>query len=249
MKGLVLPAQRPWCPAVVPKTAISGVALLAIAAGAPAPADPSPPASAVRQVAEFPDDEVPIDTWMKRYGWKVQRGDAARFRVGEARLAMVSDDDTVAIGTQQGFPVRPQEWPIVRFDVQVTALPEGAGLSQTGTDDAAFRLFVAFDRDRGIVSPPHTIAYTWSNDLAPGSVVQSEHFENVRYLVIGRGLTRPGEWVAVERELAADYRKVFPEAEGGVPALSGVLLKCDSNNTGTKAASAVRSIEFAGASR
>ena len=48
----------------------------------------------------------------------------------------------------------------------------------------------------------------------------------------------------VERDLAADYRKAFPEVKQPVPPLTGILLKCDSNNTGTAGRSVVACVEL-----
>ncbi|MCA8958178.1 MAG: DUF3047 domain-containing protein [Planctomycetes bacterium] len=46
--------------------------------------------------------------------------------------------------------------------------------------------------------------------------------------------------------MAADYRQAFPRDKRGVPRLTGVLLKCDTNNTETRAEAWVRSVELVG---
>ena len=85
--------------------------------------------------------------------------------------------------------------------------------------------------------------------MKPGRVIQSAHFDNLRYLSIGQGAPKQEKdgrpkWITIERDLAADYRKVFPAAKKPVPAITGILLKCDSNNTGTAAAAEVARVEL-----
>ncbi len=60
---------------------------------------------------------------------------------------------------------------------------------------------------------------------------------------IGKGTPEGKGWVTVERNLAEDYKKVFKEEP--VPALRGIMVKCDSNNTGTSAEAWLSSIKLA----
>jgi len=204
----------------------------------------------VRRLLVLPPKPANIRDWMKAHGWETQRGNPDHFRVDAKRLYMVSRDDSVAIGLRRGFPFDPVRWPRIRVTFRVLRLPARTDLTRKSGDDAAFRLFVAFDRDKGWFHPPHTIAYAWTGDVEPGRVIQSAHFDNVRYLSIGRGAPKPEKdgqpkWITIERDLAADYRKVFPAAKKPVPAITGILLKCDSNNTGTAAAAEVAGVELA----
>jgi hypothetical protein len=186
---------------------------------------------------------------MKANGWETQRGNPRRFQVDAKRLSMVSRDDSVAIGLRRGFPFVVRKWPRIRFTFRVRRQPAGTDLTKKSGDDAAFRLYVAFDRDKGWFRPPHTIAYAWTGNVNPGRVIQSAHFDNLRYLSIGEGAPTKDEtgqpkWITIERDLAADYKKVFPEVRRPVPAITGILLKCDSNNTGTSAAAEVAKVEL-----
>ena len=158
---------------------------------------------------------------------------------------MVSRNDSVAIGNKDDFPIDVRQWPRLRFRFRVGELPKNTDLRKKATDDAAFRIFIAFDRGKGLFGPPHTIGYAWTRSHEPGQVITSGHFKNMRYVSIGKGMpAKPGEWITIERDLATDYRLVFPEAKGGVPALAGVLLKCDSNHTRSSASSEVAFVEL-----
>jgi hypothetical protein len=208
-----------------------------------------PPVSATdektRVLVRFPEQASEIKTWMKENGWETQRGNPSRFRVGGGQLLMVSQKDSVAVGLRGGFPIKTADWSRLRFRFRVSKLPRGTDLTKKAADDAAFRLFIAFDRDKGLLRPPHTIAYAWTENVEAGKVIKSEHFKNLRYISLGKGLPAdPNQWITVERDLVADYRRVFPEADSSVPDLSGLLLKCDSNHTGTDAQSSVAFVEL-----
>ncbi len=221
------------------------LAMLAVAGSACAQDAPKP---RVWNFLHLPRADTPIAHWMKTHGWETQRGDPRRFRVGPAGLAMVSRDDSVAIGLRRGFPIDPNTWSRLQVRVRIDRLPTGTALARKSGDDAAFRLYVAFNRDDGWFHPPHTIAYAWTESLARERIVQSAHFDQLRYLSVGKGIPRDDNgvprWITIERDVIADYRRVFPEADRRVPAIVGLLLKCDTNNTHGRAASTVAFVRF-----
>lgn len=206
------------------------------------------PAVKVRPLADFPEARTEIGKWMKLHGWKSQRNSPRRWELGDGRLHLVSDDDSVLIGTEAGLPLDPANWPRLRFRLRVDRVPIGTDLSEKSGDDAAFRLYVAFDEGGSWLSPPDTIAYTWSEDLEPGTLVHSPHYTRLHYLSIGKGVTTsvtdgsaadpdgadPDGWVTIERDLLVDYRRVFGE-RAEVPDVVGIMLKCDSNDSATAA--------------
>jgi len=203
----------------------------------------------VRPLLVLPKEAVNIKNWMKVHGWKTQRGNPRHFRVESNRLCMMSSGDSVAIGLDRGFPLQPGKWPRIRFRILIESIPTGTDFSRTSGDDAAFRLFVAFDRNGGWFHPPNTIAYTWTETAKAGRVFQSPHFKQLHYLSIGKGVPGKmpdgkGKWITIERDLRKDYHLVFPGDKKGVPALKGILLKCDSNNTGTSAKVWVNLVEL-----
>jgi len=223
-----------------------------------------PPAKA-KSLITLPKDKTPVEKWMKDNDWTSARDDPSKFKVGDGRLHLVSKGDSVMIGTKAGFPVDPAEWTRIRIRLRVDRNPTGADLSRTSGDDAAFRLYVGFDRGGGLLSPPNTLVYSWTENVAEGTVIQSAHYKQLRYLSIGSGVTtepkdkgaaktqggeagktaegEPG-WVTVERNVIDDYRKAFPEDKKAVPSITGIVLKCDSNNTGTSAESWLSSLEL-----
>ena len=208
------------------------------------------PGERVHSLADFPEQRTEIRAWMKRNDWGSKRNDPRNFELAEGRLHLVSRDDSVLIGTKQGMPLDPETWPRLRFRLRVDELPSGTNLSRKSGDDAAFRIYVAFDRGGTWFTPPNTIAYTWTENLAPETLIRSAHFKRLRYLSVGKGLTdgRDDGWVTVERNLLEDYRRVFGEGEE-VPQLVGFMLKCDTNNTETSASAWLSDLELVAAER
>jgi hypothetical protein len=218
----------------------------------------------VKPLIRIPKEKTSIEKWMKDSDWSSLRDDPKKFEVAGGRLHLVSERDSVMIGTKSGFPIEVKEWPRLRMKLRVDKNPKGMDLSKKSGDDAGFRLYVAFDRGGGLLSPSNTIAYTWTENMAAETCLESPHFKQLRYVSIGAGLTaerkdgkaqakeaaektKQGEepgWIIVERNLVEDYRRAFPADKKGVPPLTGIVLKCDSNNTETSAEAWVSVLEL-----
>ena len=230
-------------PGRVPLVVMISIATLLFATGLQL----SDPRERTRPLAEFPRERTEIRAWMEQHGWKSRRGSPHRFHLEGGRLRLVSRDDSVLIGTEEGMPLDPEEWPRLRFRLRVDRVPTETNLAEKSGDDAAFRLYVAFDEGGGLFSPPNTIAYTWTEDLEPETLVHSAHFRRLRYLSVGRGVTtgdpETDGWITVERDLSADYRRVFGQ-QGEVPDLVGIMLKCDSNDTQTSGSAWLEGLEL-----
>jgi hypothetical protein len=192
-------------------------------------------------LATFPEKAVAIDRWMKDGAWESKRGSPAAFTVGQGALHLVSRGDSVLIGTEKGFPLRTSDRPRLAVKLRVAAVPRGTDLASTGGDDAALRVYVGFDRGGGLLRPPNSIAYTWAEAGEADRLIESGHYSNLKYITVGSGVT--ADWVTVERDLEADYRRAFPK-DRDVPALKGVLLKCDANNTESAAEAWVSMLEL-----
>jgi hypothetical protein len=137
----------------------------------------------------------------------------------------------------------------LRFSWQVPALNERADLRDADIDDAVVRVILTFDGDRSRLSPRDhmlselanlvtgeplpfaTLMYVWDHRYPEGSVIPNPHTQRIRKLVVESGTQRLNQWVDVERDIEADYRRVFGEAPG---ALTAIGVMTDSNNTGEK---------------
>ncbi|VVE88864.1 DUF3047 domain-containing protein [Pandoraea bronchicola] len=102
------------------------------------------------------------------------------------------------------------------FDGDKSSLPFG--------DRAAITLAKATGEDL----PYATLMYIWSNDAAPGSVIQNPHTDRVQMLVVAGGEASLGKWQSFSRNVAADYERIYKEKPGK---LLGYGIFTDSDNT------------------
>lgn len=139
----------------------------------------------------------------------------------------------------------------LRFSWFVPALIEEADLKDRDIDDAVARVILTFDGDpaqhftardhmlselarllTGEPLPYATLMYVWDNRYPVGTVIPNPHTPRIRQLVVESGPARLGQWVDIERDVQADFKRTFGEAAGP---LHSVGLMTDSNNTGATA--------------
>ncbi len=140
--------------------------------------------------------------------------------------------------------------PILRWRWRVShAITRGDERSKKG-DDYAARVYVTFKYDPskagrglrlkyGIIKalygeyPPHSgISYIWANRLPKGESVPNAYTGRVRMLALRSGEGEVGRWAGEERDILADYRRLFGEEP---PPLSGIALMTDTDDTGSSA--------------
>jgi len=199
--------------------------------------------SSIQEVVSFPQEETSIHKWLKQTRWKEQKGKADLFSIKDKTLFMLSDNTSTTIGTKFKKKVKTSEYPEIEFRYLVEKLPQGTNVTVKDRDDAAFRLFVLFDKG-GILSvtPPHTIGYVWDTSMGKGETGRAATFGQVRYIVIGSGNEGLGEWHICRRNLQDDYKLLFETDK--VPKIKAIGLKCDSNHSHTSSASAIQWIRF-----
>lgn len=193
-------------------------------------------------IASFPKEDVPIKKWLKENGWVEQRGNAEQFIIKSETLFMKSNDATTVIGKEFDEEIDPTEYPVIEFRVKVDEIPPGTNVTMKRREDAAFRLFVIFDKGGGWFSPPETIGYVWDSSMKVGSIGHAPRFKQVRYITIGSGTDGLGDWKTYRRNILEDYKRLFGSNE--VPRIAAIALKCDSNHSEATAASAVQWIRF-----
>lgn len=161
---------------------------------------------------------------------------------------------------------RPVQVPAVdlgrlRFSWKVPQLIEGADLTVRDGADSPVRIVLAFAgdnarlplRDRlmfdlaetltGERPPFATMMYVWDNRAPVDSVIQSSRSERIRKLVVESGPRHCQRWLAYERDVVADYRRLFGEEPG---ALIGVAVMTDSDNTESRTEAYYGRIELIG---
>ncbi|MEJ8839004.1 DUF3047 domain-containing protein [Ramlibacter sp. AN1133] len=158
--------------------------------------------------------------------------------------------DSSASMLRQAVRIAPADLGSVRFSWKVPGLIEQADLALRERDDAPVRIVLAFEGDRSRFSardaalselaraltgeelPYATLMYVWCNQRPPGTVIPSPRTDRIRKLVVESGPRRLNRWLDYERDIRADYERVFGEPPG---ALVGIAIMTDSDNTHTQA--------------
>jgi hypothetical protein len=160
----------------------------------------------------------------------------------------------VSAGAASGLIHRHQapvaDAPILRWRWKISGtIPNGDERSKKG-DDYPARLYITFKYEPSRVSlgtrlkygavktlrgeyPPHNaIAYIWANKLAAGESAPSPYTDRVMMVAVRSGDSAAGEWRSEERDVLADYRRLFGSDP---PPFAGIALMTDADNTGGRA--------------
>jgi len=168
----------------------------------------------------------------------------------DGRDAIAVDAKSSASMLRNNLRVEAADLGRLRFSWKVPALMEEADLATRDKDDAPVRLVLVFEGDRkrfsardaalselaraltGEEMPYATLMYVWCNRREAGAVINGARTDRIRKLVVESGRAHLNEWRDYERDIRADYEKVFGEAPG---ALVGMAIMTDSDNTRSRA--------------
>ncbi|MFQ5568185.1 MAG: DUF3047 domain-containing protein [Rhodothermales bacterium] len=106
------------------------------------------------------------------------------------------------VNREDGFNWDLRTHPHLAWDWRALQLPEGANEEEINDTGAAF--YVTFGKDW--LGRPRSIKYTYSSSLPVGTVVS---FGVLKVIVVASGADGLGDWVRIERDVVADYRRVF----------------------------------------
>jgi len=95
--------------------------------------------------------------------------------------------------------------------------------------DHAARVFIAFDT---FIGPPRTLNYMWGDVEPAGTVLVHPKSERAQIFVVESGNAKAGQWVSEERDVTADWKRVFPDKT--MPKIVGVGIMTDSDSLGQK---------------
>lgn len=87
--------------------------------------------------------------------------------------------------------------------------------------------------------PAATVCYVWDAHLPVGTSIPNAFTKRLRYKVLESGPARLRQWTAERRDLAADFIELFGNESSEVPAVIGVAVGADTDNTRTHSLSFV----------
>jgi len=109
------------------------------------------------------------------------------------------------------------------------------------TFDHAARVFVAFDT---FIGPPRSLNYLWANVEKAGTVLAHPKSGRAQIFVLESGDAKAGRWIAEERDVTADWKKVFSDRP--MPKIVGLGVMTDSDSLGGRLTGDYADIELIG---
>ena len=79
--------------------------------------------------------------------------------------------------------------------------------------------------------PAASICYVWDAHLAPGTVLDNAFTRRIRFIVLRGPETPLHGWVSEQRDVWADFKRLFGDEADAVPPLVGVAIGADADNT------------------
>lgn len=223
-----------------------------VALGLGACASLSPPGVAPVLVTPPGADAHCIGEW-QRYPLPGKRATSYSSGSDAGRPALLARADRSASMLRHPLRVEPDAIGQLSFSWRVLKLVEGGDVRERDSDDAPVRLALSFSgaeerlaaRDlmlfdlaeavSGERPPFATLMYVWDAKTPIDQVVPNPRTDRVRKIVLESGVENLGQWRNYERDIVADYTRVFGERPG---ALVGVALMTDADNTGTRTTAA-----------
>lgn len=192
---------------------------------------------------------APASPWRAAKLPKVER--ETRYRLVEDGGAVVLEADANASmsGLVHPLATDPRSRPILEWRWKVSGVPAQANFGTKQGDDFAARVYVLFDYDTaklplfarlklklaralyGEAVPAAGLCYVWDAKAAVGTTAWSPYTDRLRVIVVDSGTADVGRWKTVRRNVVEDYRAAFGEEP---PALSGVAIATDTDNTGSR---------------
>ncbi|HUP09057.1 MAG TPA: DUF3047 domain-containing protein [Caldimonas sp.] len=187
------------------------------------------------------------------------------------RFAVVDLDGKRALKVQSelsyGNLVHPLQWSTtsahLAWQWRIDEPVKDADLRTKAGDDTALKVCVFFDlpmdkvpfADRQLLRyarskttdpvPTATVCYVWDQTLPAGMMLDNAFTRRMRYVVVRSGPQQLHQWVSEKRDVGADFLKLFADEAQSVPAIVGIAVGADSDNTRSKSLGYVSGLELA----
>ena len=214
-------------------------------------------AAAEKQIL-FREDFRSLDNWEPLFFPKIKKHSTYTIEsVGKrSYLKAESQASASAIVYKKMFNVF--EYPRARWRWRVDNVHTQGNPRDKAGDDYPIRVYVMFQYDPqkaeftekvsyGIAKtlygkyPPHsTMNYVWTGHEIPERIITSPYTDKAKMIILEQGRNKVGMWVDETVNILEDYRKAFGKDP---PAIAGIAVMNDSDNTGESAVSYLEYIE------
>jgi hypothetical protein len=165
-------------------------------------------------------------------------------------VVIKAEAEASASGLTREIRIDPKEYPVVQWRWKVNNILKKGDVSRKDGDDYPARIYITFEYDSGKLGffekvkyqairlmygqypPLGAINYIWESKAPKGTMVPNPYTDRVMMIVVESGEEKLGQWVHEERNVYEDYKNAFGKDP---PAISGVAIMTDTDNTGENA--------------
>jgi len=176
------------------------------------------------RAAQFPS------RWKARDEQTAKRVYTVASENGEQFLKAVAQAQSAQIAVPVQTTV--DQYPVLSWRWRIAEVPAGSDERVAETNDSAAGVYVVFKGSFGGLVP-RALKYVWSAREPRGAAFPSPGYSTAQIVVLESGTEAAGQWRTETVNIAADYRRLF-KAEP--PAVQGIAVLTDADNTGTRAA-------------
>jgi len=149
----------------------------------------------------------------------------------EGSTVLQASSAASASGLYRQVEVDLTQTPILHWSWKTDTLLQGNDERTRAGDDYPARIYVVFSGG-AFFWRTRAINYVWSSHQPQGSQWPNAFTGNARMIAVSAGKQGLGEWQHLQRDVRADYRRLFGSDPGRVDA---VAIMTDTDNTGQRA--------------
>lgn len=158
------------------------------------------------------------------------------------KIVLRADSNAAASGLYREIKVDLGKTPILNWTWKVDNILVDNDEHTRAGDDYPARIYVVFSGGLAFWRT-RAINYVWSNMQPVGTSWPNAFTENAQMVAVESGPERVGQWVNMQRNVRADYKRLFGEEPGWVDA---VAIMTDTDNTDAEATAWYGDIWFSG---
>lgn len=148
----------------------------------------------------------------------------------DGRTVLKAHAKGAASGLTKKLKFSPQTYRYLKWNWKVAGtIAQGNEKTRQG-DDYAARVYVVFPGR--FFWQMRALNYIWANKLPKGEYAPNAFTSNAMLLAVESGSVKAGQWVTEQRDILADFRKVFGEDP---PEAGAIAIMTDTDNTGAEA--------------
>jgi hypothetical protein len=158
---------------------------------------------------------------------------------GATEYSLVRDDGRTVVkaiskGTASGLikkvKLDPNSFRYLRWSWKIAGIVKNGDETTKAGDDYAARVYVVFPGR--FFWQTKAINYIWANRMARSEAIPNAFTSHAMMLAVESGPERAGQWLTEERDILADYRRLFGEEPRE---LGAIAIMTDTDNTGGEA--------------